>query len=296
MTEESVDTGTSLAAETEAAHQAAVETAQTEQAEATSWYQNIEDPDLRSYVEKTGYKSLDDVASAAKNGRQLVSKIQGDPDRVLLMPKDWDDQAQVDEFYGKLGRPESVDGYEFVDSEGNAIEGDPVVDWFKDTAFRNGLSNEKATEMLSGFQEVAAQLQEQQQQEAEESWKHSVEQDKAQLQKEWGNAYNDKLATARAALQQFPELNSAELERSIGTAAYYKLVAGIGEKVGEHSVVSGGQRNDSFGKTPQQAQQELQELQASKEWQDAFFDQSHIGHKAALAKRDALMRDAYPEG
>lgn len=284
----------SLSVESESAHQAEVETQQQAQAEATSWYSGIQDAELRSYVEKTGYKSMDDVVSAARSGRQLISKVQGDPDRVLMMPKDWEDEAQVAEFYGKLGRPETPDGYQFVDQDGNTIEQDAVVDWFRDAAYRTGLPGEKASAMLNEFRGMAAELQQQQEAQAEEAWQQGFERDMADLRKEWGNGYDEKIAISRAALQQFPELGSAELERTLGAKAYYQLVSNIGERIGEHKVVSGGGRNESFGRTPQQAQAALQELQASKEWQEAFFDSGHIGHAAALAKRDALMRDAYP--
>jgi len=68
-----------------------------------------------------------------------------------------------------------------------------------------------------------------------------------------------------------------------------KFVDGLNTKIGDHSYDE-GEKIIPGHRTPAQAKQELADLTMNKEFQDAWMDRQHPGHKAAVEKKAALAR------
>lgn len=69
------------------------------------------DTGTREWIGKKGYKGVEDVAKAALNAETLIG-------RSVVVPGDDAKPEDFDKFYGRIGRPEKPDGYEFKLPEG----------------------------------------------------------------------------------------------------------------------------------------------------------------------------------
>lgn len=94
----------------------------------------------REWVGTKGYKSVGDIAKAAQNAESLIGKSVQIPD-ADAKPEDWD------KFYGKVGRPEKSDGYEFKLPDGVPKEmpyDGEFANGFKPIAHQLGLTAKQA--------------------------------------------------------------------------------------------------------------------------------------------------------
>lgn len=126
---------------------------------------------------------------------------------------------------------------------------------------------------------------------AEAAAADQAEMDKA-LAKEWGAEKDVKIAMAQKAAR-FMEIgaeDAAELNRVLGSARLVKHFARLGEMLGEDRLKGGAQPGNTFGMTPEGAKAERQRLLADKGFSDAYYDKSNPGHKAAVAKIEALAK------
>ena len=94
----------------------------------------------REWIGKKGYKSVGDIANAALSAESLIGKSVQLPD-ANAKPED------LDKFYGRLGRPEKPDGYQFKLPDG--VPQDMPYDGefansFKPVAYNVGLRPEQA--------------------------------------------------------------------------------------------------------------------------------------------------------
>lgn len=80
---------------------------QQQQADASNPFKDLQDADTREWIEKRGFKGLDDLAKSARE----QSKLLGNAIRV---PGKDATEEEREAFLNKLGRPEKVDGYEFA--------------------------------------------------------------------------------------------------------------------------------------------------------------------------------------
>ena len=172
-----------------------------ESAFSDSFIDSIQDEDLKSHKmwDNLKGKDADEVARYMSELKSFAGK-KGD------IPKEGDPQEKWDEFRMKMGRPESIDGYDFnlnqefkdLVGEGALPYYDKVTDLIKQSAFDSGLSPEKADAALDGFLSLAAEQTQAMQKELEE---RATENDKA-LRTEWGDRYDSIQDSIAAALKQ----------------------------------------------------------------------------------------------
>lgn len=121
------------------------------------------------------------------------------------------------------------------------------------------------------------------------------EQDFAALKTEWGAAFNQNLELGKRAAMQFIPGTADEraatltaLEQSLGTGKLMKLMANIGQGLGEHKVV-GGESGQGL-MTPAQATQRIAELKSNKDWASAYLS----GDKSKAKELQDLIAMANP--
>jgi hypothetical protein len=103
-------------------------------------------------------------------------------------------------------------------------------------------------------------------------------------------------ASTAAKTLGFPVDAVNAVEAAIGYGATMKLFANLGGKMVEDKFVSGDTSNSFTGElTPAEAASELETLKLDKNFTAALTDGTHGGHKAAIAKRRALMEKAFPQ-
>jgi hypothetical protein len=245
-----------------------------------SWVSGL-DEDTQAFVKNKGW---DSPAKVVESYHQL-EKFAGGSRNLLEMPGEDADEEALGQFYNRLGRPESPDNYE-LDLPDDVDQG--LTDWFKDAAFRHGLTNNAAKNLYSEFNEKMIADAEAYQEEMSMNSEHEM----AELKKEWGRAYDANIDAGKravAALGYDADKLSA-LEAKLGTGEMMTLFATLGSKMGEASF-EGGERSgsSSFSITPGEAKQQITDLKTNKDFMDKYLS----GDKDAVAKMARLSEAAY---
>lgn len=245
------------------------------------WYSSIQDEGIRGYAELKGWK---DPASAIDSYRNL-EKLRGVPENELArIPKEGDAEAW-NQFYTKLGRPESAAGYEMPIPEGDdGVFAKAAAEWFHEA----GLSPAQAKILAEKNNEyLASQV---------KAWETEVaarqDQEMTELKTTWGAAFDQNTEIARRGAKQFgvTEEVMEQLEGAMGTKGMLEFFHNIGSKLGEHKVEGMGASDASFKLSPAAAQERIRMLQSDREWSNKYL----AGGSNEKAEMERLMRFAYP--
>jgi len=248
------------------------------------------DNELKNDPSLQQVQSVEDLAKGYVHAQKLVGK-----DKIPL-PKDENDTDAWNDVLKKLGRPNDPSEYQLpeLSQDSNVQLPEGMDNWFKNKAHELGLTNKQARELWSGYISDVAENQAQEQIKRAQQEK---EQAQAELKKEFGNAFDEKINDAKTALKQYDTDGSVTqaLEQSgLGNnPAVVKMLSQIGEAFREDKV---GGSAKSFSKTPEQAQSEIQELRMDKNFMQQWLNPNETGHNAAVAKMSALYQEAYPNG
>lgn len=153
------------------------------------------------------------------------------------------------EFYGKIGRPETPDGYEFQVPDGGdkALMADVAA-----TMHEFGLTKEQAQGLHAKLSEKVAEREAK----AEETRLAALETknkaEEAELKTELGDKFDGQRELARRAVRQFANPEQAAdvltaIEDKIGYKATMKLWMSIGAGLGEHDATATGAPNGGTG-------------------------------------------------
>ena len=210
-------------------------------APAGAWYDNFQDPGVKDWLKAYGdaYPNPEAVATKALNLEKFIGADKAG--RGVVLPKPDAKPEEWGEFYKKVGGvPEKPDGYKLPED----MVADPMAAKFRDHAHAAGMPptmfdavvkwygeqmNSSASSVISQFEQAA-------------------DRDMADLKSEWqGVEFDKNVELGRRAARQFiPHGNPAELaetitkiEGAIGTKATMKMLASIGNSLGEHDFVPG---------------------------------------------------------
>jgi len=255
---------------------------------AQPWHATIPEAEARQHVEAKGYKNPAELALANYN----LTKLQrGDP-TVIGLPGSDATPEQMGEFYGKLGRPDAPEGYEFQFADG--VQADEGMMQFARSAFHEaGLTPAQAQLVADKWNEFAAQQSEGFQTQITE---HN-DQELQALQTKWGGDLEKNKAAGQRAVQALgldAEL-IGKVEQQIGSAAIVELLATIGRKSDEGGFTTspqGGDPNNPDTMTKEQASAKITELQVDQEFQKKYTDRNHPGHKDAVDLMQRLFARA----
>jgi len=223
--------------------------------------------DWRSSIpeEIRGHKSLDtikDVGSLAKGYVNAQSMIGAD--KIALPGKhatddDWNN------VYTKLGRPEEPSGYELSNNLPEGQEpNEKMLEWFKGTAHKAGLSPRQAQIVLQDYNEMNQSQSSVDTGQAEQM----VMDTETELKKEYGQAFEDRMSTGNAVAKQFGAEGIDEIQLADGRTLgdhpdIIKMMVNIGqfmkEKMGEDTL-EGVKSNGAMA--PSEAAAKLAEIRA----------------------------------
>lgn len=203
-------------------------------------------PSPRDWVAKAGFKDMDAVAKAAREAQAaLRTAIPGENDS----PERWN------EFFKRVGRPETPEGYEIKAPDG--FEANPqFTGSFQQAAFNAGLSSKQAaalTEWYNGQAMAGLQAEAQAQQEQA-----------ARLRQEWGAQFGANQEVARRGMNLLG-IDNAVLDgigRGIGVDGAIKLMHKIGQMTSEDMLRGGGQGAGGFTLSLSEAQAALDRFNA----------------------------------
>ena len=253
--------------------------APTAQPSANSVWTAAFDEDTNAYVSNKGWKEPQDLLMSYRN----LEKFAGGAKNLLEMPPENATPEQLDAFYSKLGRPADPNEYGLKAPDG----GDPaMVEWFKGTAHKLGLSAKQAQSLFTEFNGMSGSMQEKlQSQMAQESEKAI-----GTLRQEWGQAYDQMIGAGRRAATAlgYDAGKLSAIEDKLGTAEMLRLFATLGSKMGEDS--SAGDRGEGgLGTRPAAARQQLADLRLDM----GFMDNYLKGSPDAVSKMKRLMEAAH---
>ena len=246
----------------------------------SAWTDAIADQDLRGFVSQRGWKDPGALAESYRN----LEKLTGVPhDRLLKLPAD-NDADGWNSVWGRLGRPETPDGYQLNVPEGAS------GDFAKKASAKFhelGIPAKQAQALAEWWNnEAGASMQSQMQ-----AREQQAEIDMNGLRQEWGNSFDAEIEKGRRAVRQFgidqPTLE--KMEDALGTAEMMRLFNKIGSGLGEASFEGGNGGSQTFGTSREAAAARINELKGDQEWTTKYLS----GDASAKAEMTRLMQLAY---
>lgn len=256
--------------------------------ESTTWYGSF-DQETSGWLENRGLTKLDEKSAIPElvKGFRNAEKYIGTPAERLVKVPDWDkaEQTEIDQVYAKLGRPGDPKEYNLQVPEGQSRD---FAEWAQGIFHEAGLNTRQAAAITNKWNEYVQGMIE-----GEQGSKQQLMKDQeASLRNEWGSAYDKYDAVAANAIESLglKDKELAALRDSLGFDGAMKMLAGIGEKMGEATYHTGENRGGSGPMTPAQAVSKLAQLQGDKEWTAKYLS----GNVEARNEMERLMKMAYP--
>lgn len=243
-------------------------------------------------------KSFEGLADSFVHAQKMIG---ADKASILQIPKA-DDEKAWGTFYDKSGRPEKVEGYKVpkrADGKDYDAAGLAFQKQILPALHEAGLSQRQIDKLVPKWNEIMDGT--------AKSQTDADIADKAKaadsLKAEWGNAYDDKLKLAQAAINHYTgelkitdqvlaELDASKLGNSPGLA---KLLAHLGAQLKEDGLV--GKEGAGFGAmlSPAEAMQQINAMNADDASKKALLDPRHPQHKEVMERRAKLFEQAYPQ-
>lgn len=242
--------------------------------------------------EVRGHRSLEhinDVGALAKSYVHAQSMIGADKVAIPGKSATADDWREL---YTKLGAPQEAEGYQINHNlpEGSEIN-EEMAGWFKNAAFEAGLTPMQAQALADQWNSMSAQGQQMQ----EADYQARVQEVESELRREYGQAFEDRMALGNGVVEQFGASELLETQMADGTLLgdhpdVIRLMSNIGvfmkERLGEDTLEG---VKTSGGLTPEQARDKLSELTAAG---GPYWDRRHAEHdwyvQEAMKFREAL--------
>lgn len=247
----------------------------------TSWLDKLSAED-RAYADSKGWKA-DTPPDALFSSYKNLEKVWGadKAGRAIMLPKDDSDTAALDAIYDKLGRPADPSGYEISLPEGAAPElADRAKTWFH----KAGLTVNQAKAVTEAYQ--AVELEQAQQIDQRD------QREKADLEKEWGADYTQKVEVAKrgiaAAGLTTEEVRSLEL--AVGPARATKMLEFFGRNYTEARPLDGAPSTGFGGLNPAQAQTKINELYGDANFMSRYNNPDPKIRAAAMTEIENLSK------
>ena len=191
--------------------------------------------------------------------------------------------------YDKLGRPESAEKYEIKLDIDPEIWDNTQVEKFKTVAYELGLNHSQLNKLLE-FEKIRID------EHAEAVQDVRVSSERA-LRDTWGEAYDSRLAGAKAAIavfaDKFPEDVKALVAGPAGNnPAFLAILAEIGGNMQE-SGHPGLKTVSRYGVTPEEAQEQINEIKGN--LAHAYYNATDPEHPAAVLKVQKLYNSVHPD-
>jgi hypothetical protein len=136
---------------------------------------------------------------------------------------------------------------------------------------------------------------------AQQQMEQQADDNERALREEWGTEYEGKTELARRAFKatfgdQLDEIAGVMVDGvQLGNhPVFVKAFQELGARMSEEGF-AGSPQAAGFGQSPEQARQQIAEMESNRETQKALIDKGHPEHFALKRKHAALYAAAYPE-
>lgn len=215
--------------------------------------------------------------------KEFYNRLTGVPG-VVRLPDDTDPES-FGNFYSKLGRPASADGYELD----IPVAADPIAKEFTRVAFDVGLTKNQATKLTQWNLEMASR-----QQQVFEAQRTDAQKT---LKDRWGADYDNRFKGAQAARDYLiDEYGDAMRNLVNGPAgnnpAFIDVLSQFGEKLKESGTIN-TLNSVTYGMSASEAKDRLEEILNNR--QHAYWKGNDPGHDEAVKKVGHLTAIVYPD-
>lgn len=265
--------------------QAAGETAVNKPTSA-NWLDKISNPELKDYATVKGFKDETMLLDSYKN----LEKLIGVPKDQIVRKPDASVAPDAPEWgavFEKLGKPADAAGYKIEAVQGGLPP--EMLEQVKGMFHKANLTETQAKAVVDQWNALNAG----QTAQAQAQLKAKIDADVADLKSTWGNAYDQNMAIAKAAHEEFGVKGEVidAMAAQIGSKATMEFFKAVGAKLGEAKFKSGDGKSQGFGKMSPEAA--LAQVKAWK--QDAAFMAKYSNKSSAEYKQmSEAMQDAYP--
>lgn len=240
--------------------------------------------ELREHPSLSSIKDVQNLARSYVNAQRLIGADK------IPMPHNPTDE-DLDNIYGRLGRPESPDGYA-IEADGQILNEETVAG-YQDVAHKLRLTPDQAAGVLEYYKAVSHGSMEQMQANQSE-YMAKVEND---LKSEWGDAYESKVVAAANVVKEFASPDMMDMQLADGTKVgnhpdFIKAFAKMADF--RHSVTSEDTVADATQTaftSKEAANAEIQSIMRSPVYTDS---KNVVGRQQAIDRVSELM--AYVHG
>jgi hypothetical protein len=258
----------------------------TPEPEVKDWKDIITDDEIKNHASIQNFK---DIPSLVKS--YIHAQKQIGADKIVLPKNDNDTEAWV-ELYNKLGRPESIDGYELAEPKDlpeSVSFNKELMSEFKTKAHEHGLTKKQAENLYNWYNEKMVGEAQNAVKQIDEATNEKI----AALKNEWGKDFETKVETAKAVVKQFgSEQFVSYLEKTnLGNdPEMIKFMNNLAEVIAEDVLIKG---DSTIAKTKEGAIQEITRLRADKEFLAKLQNKMDPGYALANETLKNLYEKAY---
>lgn len=237
--------------------------------------------------------SIQDIASLAKSYVHAQKMVGADK---IVLPGENPTEDELNEFYTKLGRPETADKYELTRPQ-NIPENFPLSEdlekGFRESAHKVGLTSKQTNDIYNWFINTELETYNNMKRESDDA----VAAAEKQLRTDWGTAYDKNVDQVERLINTFgtDELKTVLKDSGLNNNVHIiRFLGKITEQLSEDTLK--GEAPAGFDiMTPAAAQEKIKELRLDKKFMEAYMSPKNPGHKEALEKMEKLYNFAYPE-
>lgn len=246
------------------------------------WWNSISEEPVRELISQKAYKTPADLALAYHSLNKTFSGNH------VLLPGENADEAAMNEFYTKLGRPEAADKYDIKLPDGADVD-DGLLSFGKNLAFKLGLPPKTAQAMVDMWQGFATENNEQ----IAKAEREYNDTQVAEVKTKWGAEFDKNVAAGNRVTKALglDATTLTAIEKSMGAAPLLDLLARIGRATDEGKLTAGGSGGGA-GDNPQSAASEIARLQGDTDFQKKYLDKNHPEHKESVDKMAQLFAKA----
>ncbi len=251
-------------------------------------------PEIRDHPSMADIKDFEGMAKTYVHGQSMLGKER----TVIPGPNGTDDEWA--NFHASAGRPETAEAYQFpkiLDADFMTQNGEFVSSMT--SAFHSaGLSERQANTVVQSFLEGQNTLIEDHTAKAQEV----AESTRTELRKDWGDAYDAKMESVNeAATEMFGDGLDAFRMLQLNDGSFVgdnpfmvRVLAALGDTLGEGGVPNTGGGSRMGVLTPEQAAAEYKTLEGDPKFMEAWLDRDHPQHDETIKRRMQLQQMMNP--
>lgn len=267
---------------------AVAETARSTETQTEStpdWKSSLPD-DIKNHASIADINSVEDLAKRTINSQKMVGSN-------VYLPDEKDGSDKWNEFYKKIGKPNDASDYhlksKFKSDGETAIVSDDLLSRISQASYDADLTTRQANKLLGFCEELNTKSEND-----SDDFLAKVKQDGIdQLQKIYGDSYDQKIEMAREVMRQSPD--GAELIQAVEASGlgmspvFIKHLIEVGEMKGEDRML--GRNKVDLKLDPESARTKINELRADPDTMKIRQDKGHPRHEEVTNVFNKLYKE-----